>query len=123
VATEPEGTAWTITEYERGRAEFPIRTFLASLEGRNANEAAALLAQLAARGNQLREPRSKVIEGQRNLFELRGHQVRIFYMFRPGREIVLLDGVIKKQDRISKADLKRVLQYQRDVEHRGPRAL
>lgn len=43
-------------------------------------------------------------------------------MFRPGREIVLLDGVIKKQDRISKADLKRVLQYQRDVEHRGPRA-
>jgi hypothetical protein len=55
--------------------------------------------------------------------ELRsGHQVRIFYCFQPGRLIVLLDGIVKKQDRIPPADLARVLGYQREVERRGPRA-
>jgi hypothetical protein len=41
---------------------------------------------------------------------------------RPGRQIVLLDGIVKKQDRIPRADLERVLGYKRDVEQRGPRA-
>jgi len=48
--------------------------------------------------------------------------VRIFYMFLPRRRIVLLDGIIKKQDRIARQDLDRVMQYQGEVERRGPRA-
>lgn len=116
------GNQWQIVEYEHTRANFPVRTFLNGLEGRNANEAAALLSRLAILGNRMRPPDSKLVEGQRNLFELRGHQVRIFYMFLPGRVIVLLDGIVKKQDRIPMADLRRVLGYQRDVEQRGPRA-
>lgn len=115
-------TEWRAIEYERVRGESPIRTYLARLEGRNANEAAALLAKLQARGNQMRPPDSKIVTGQENLFELRGHQVRIFYMFLPGRRIVLLDGIVKKQERIPRADLGRVLGYKRDVEQRGPRA-
>jgi hypothetical protein len=113
---------WTVSDYERVQGDYPIRTYLDSLEGRNANDAAALLRQLRARGNQMREPQSKKVEGTDDLFELRGHQVRIFYMFRPGRQIVLLDGVIKKRDRIDSADLKRALMYQQDVKRRGPRA-
>lgn len=113
---------WTIAEYERVRGDFPVRTFLAGLDGDQADQAAALLLLLRARGNQLREPHSRIVEGQRNLLELRRHQVRIFYMFRPGREIVLLDGIVKKQDRIPTTDLKRALAYQRDVEQRGPRS-
>jgi hypothetical protein len=99
-----------------------MRTFLDGLSGRNTEEAAALLVQVRARGNELREPRSKKVEGVDDLFELRGHQVRMFYTFRPGRVIVLLDGVIKKQDRIARGDLDRVLGYLRLVLQRGARA-
>lgn len=114
---------WRVVEYERMRGDFPIRTYLASLTGKSANNAAALLVKLAARGNMMRPPESKLVTGQKNLFELRDeHQVRIFYMFLPGRVIVLLDGIIKKQDKIPTPDLARVVGYQRDVERRGPRA-
>ena len=49
------------------------------------------------------------------LYELRGNQVRIFYMFRPGRKVVILDGIVKKQDKIPKDTLRRVRKYRRDV--------
>lgn len=112
---------WTVEEYELSRGHFPIRAFLGGLTNpRNANDAAALLMLLRARGNQLREPKSRRVAD--NLFELRGHQVRIFYMFRSGRTIVLLDGIVKKQDKIPSADVQRVQAYQRDVERRGSRA-
>ena len=120
--TEQAADGWTVEAYERVRGGFPVVGFLDSLDGRNAREAAARIAALTARGNQMRAPDSRFVEGQRNLLELRGHQVRIFYMFLPGRRIVLLDGVIKKQDRIPPKDLARILQYQADVDRRGPRA-
>ncbi len=113
---------WRIVEYERTRDDFPIRDYLASLDERHARQAATLLAKLAERGNQMRPPDSVAVEAQRNLLELRGHQVRIFYMFLPGRVIVLLDGILKKQDKIARRDLDRMLAYQREVEQRGPRA-
>lgn len=53
---------------------------------------------------------------------MRGHQIRMFYMFQPGRQIILLDGVIKKQDKLDAADVKRVKQYRQEVDRRGPRA-
>ena len=60
---------------------------------------------------------ASIASGQPGLSEMRsGHQVRIFYMFLPGRRIVLLDGIIKKTDDIPKDDLKRVRQYKREVE-------
>lgn len=43
-------------------------------------------------------------------------------MFLPGRRIVLLDGIIKKQDRIPRQDLERVKAYQADMLRRGVRA-
>ncbi|MGH7860545.1 MAG: type II toxin-antitoxin system RelE/ParE family toxin, partial [Candidatus Binatia bacterium] len=50
---------------------------------------------LQERGNTLRQPESKALgEG---LFELRGTQVRMFYVFRPGRRAVLIDGIVKKR--------------------------
>jgi len=116
MATVPGG--WQVEEYARSGDDVPIRAFLAGLEGRDANQAAALLLKLAARGNQLRPPDSQQVD--ENLFELRGHQVRIFYMFLPGRRIVLLAGIIKKQDRIPRRDLDRVRAYQADARRRRP---
>jgi hypothetical protein len=105
---------WTVADYLASNGETPIVTFLTGLDGRNKQQAAALLALLRDRGNALRPPQSKMVET--GLFELRGHQVRIFYVFRPGRRIVLLDGLVKKQDEIPKEVLKRIRLMRQAVE-------
>src|SRR5687767_3409389 len=93
------GGEWTVVDFERTATDVPMETFRASLtDPRHIRDTAALVLQLKARGNQLGEPKSaKVADG---LYELRGFQVRIFYTFLPGRVIVLLYGVIKKQDKL-----------------------
>ena len=76
-----------------------MRDFIRALKDDRAfKEARALIDLLADRGNQLRPPRSKPLGD--GLFEMRGQQVRIFYTFRPGRRIVLLDAMVKKRDDI-----------------------
>jgi hypothetical protein len=84
-----------------------VRDFIRALKDDRAfKEARALVDLLADRGSQLRPPRSKPLGD--GLFEMRGQQVRIFYTFRPGRRIVLLDGMIKKRDEIPSDVLARV---------------
>lgn len=83
-----------IEEYSTASGGTPILMFLSGLDRRDKGEAFALLKLLAERGNMLRVPQSRPLGN--GLFELRGDQVRIFYMFRPGRRITLLDGIIKK---------------------------
>ncbi len=62
-----------------------------------------------SRDNALRRPQSGSLgEG---LFELRGKQIRIFYMFLPGRRAMLLDGEIKKRGDIPPKTLKRMRGY------------
>ena len=104
----------SIEEYIKANEGSPFTTFFDGLTGRNRDQAIALLAALRELGNMLRPPRSKKLED--NLFELRGHQVRVFYMFLPGRRVVLLDGIVKKQDEIPRQDMKRVRAYKREVE-------
>ena len=66
-----------------------MTAFLDSLTGINRDQAFALLGLLEQLGNAIRPPRSKQVEP--GILELRGHQVRLFYTFRPGRRIMLLD--------------------------------
>jgi hypothetical protein len=71
---------------------------------------------LEEKGSALRRPYSGALgEG---LFELRGREVRLFYMFLPNRFIVLLDGEIKKRDDIPAKTLERVRGYQKAVARR-----
>lgn len=104
---------WMIDEYAEGGGRSRIREFLEGLTGRDKVEAWALIKLLEERGNDLRPPKSKALG--KGLHELRGHQVRIFYMFRVGRRITLLDGIVKKEDRIPSAVLDRVRGYQRNI--------
>ena len=97
-----------------------MQTFMAGLNDRNRADAAALIKLVEARGNQLREPHSKQIEP--GLLELRRYQVRIFYTFRPGRRIVLLDGVVKKQDKLAPRDVDHARALLRDLLAREARA-
>ena len=98
----------------RGRVRRrPGATFIGDLGGRDKAEAIALIKLLEEHGNNLRRPHSGALDD--GLFELRGKQVRIFYMFLPGRTIVLLDGEIKKRNDIPKKTLERVRGYQKHV--------
>ncbi len=105
---------WRVEEYTTPKGDKPILRFFLGLEGRNKTDAIALLQLLEERGNGLRPPQSKMVET--GLFELRGHQVRMFYIFLPGKRIVMLDGMVKKQDEIPEEVLNRVRGYRQAVE-------
>jgi phage-related protein len=77
-------------------AQSHFAEFVASLaDSKDVKDAAVLTGALRALGNQLREPRSKALDG--GLFELRGTRVRIYYGFLPGRRAVLVGGYVKKR--------------------------
>lgn len=110
MATAPE---WTIDAYETETGEKPALLFLRSLGPRDRVDAATLLKYLREQGNALRRPHSGALDD--GLFELRGKQVRIFYIFLPGRVALLLDGEIKKRNDIPPATLKRTRKLQKDA--------
>jgi hypothetical protein len=111
---------WVLDVFETEAGDKPAWSFIAGLEGRNRVEAVALVKLLEERGNTLRRPHSGALgEG---LFELRGKEVRLFYVFRPGRVVVLLEGEIKKRDDIPKRTLARLRAYQREVARRAQAA-
>ncbi len=112
----PEGAPWTIEAYETEQGEMPALRFLQRLEGRNESEAVALVKLLQERGSSLRRPQSGALGD--GVFELRGKEVRIFYMFLPNRVAVLLDGEIKKRDDVPPRTLERVRGYQKEVVRR-----
>jgi hypothetical protein len=105
-----EQARWAVDDYTTASGESPVRACLSGLQDRDKVEAFALIQLLSERGNTLRLPHSRSLgEG---LNELRGKQVRIFYVFRPQKRIVLLDGMVKKRDDIPAAVLKRLRQLQ-----------
>ncbi len=105
---------WTLERFVLDSGESPVRAFLEGLGGRARVDVLALLKLLAEEGNALKMPHSKPLgEG---LFELRAGPVRLFYTFRPGHRIVLLDGLIKKRQEIPPGVLTRVRGYRRSLE-------
>ena len=107
--------AWDIREHVAATGETPVLDFLEGLKGRPEAAAFALIELLAEHGNQLRRPQSAALGS--GLFELRHKAtgVRIFYIVRPGRRVTLLDGMIKKQDKIPAAMMERLQKAQNDV--------
>ncbi len=106
---------WTIEDYADPSSDRrPVREFIDSLQDeRDRKEAAALLRMLATLGTEIRKPRSEAL-GDR-LFELRGNQVRIFYTFRSGRRVILLDAIIKKRDKIPADVMARLKKIERSI--------
>jgi hypothetical protein len=104
---------WVIDVFRTEQGEALVQAFMAALTGRDRDEAFALVRLLEEQGNALRRPQSGILgEG---LFELRGKQIRIFYMFLPGGRVMLLDGEIKKRDDIPPKTLKRMRGYRKAV--------
>jgi hypothetical protein len=105
---------WKVEDYKDRTRRSRVREFIDTLkDARARKEAAALIKVLQVRGNQMRSPASDPLGG--GLFELRGDQVRIFYCFRPGGRIFLIDGMIKKRDRIPSEVLARVRKIETEI--------
>ncbi len=114
------GQGWRVEAYTTPKGKSLMRTFIAGLGDRERTDATAVIKLVEERGNLLREPHSKLVEP--GIFEPRRYQVRIFYVFRPGRRIVLLDGMVKKQDKIPEQVLLRIRAIVKDLiarEERG----
>jgi len=122
MAAEDGLVGWTVEDFETDGGERPVRSFIDGLVGRDLSEAIALVKLVEDRGNRLRAPHSKALGG--GLFELRGKQVRIFYVFARGRRVILLSGIVKKRSEIPARALARARRIQADWERRerGKRA-
>ena len=108
---------WRVEAFRLDTEEVPAQSFLDSLEGEPRAQALALLTALRQQGNALRKPHSRALGD--GLFELRGFQVRLFYVFRGERTAVLLDGMIKKRDSIPDDVMKRLRTMQRALQRRN----
>ncbi len=112
---------WVIEAYRTPAGACPVQDFIQSLTGQDEVDAFALVKLIQERGNRVREPQSKALS--KGLYELRRNQVRIFYVFGPGRRVVtLLRGIVKKRDRIPQGSLETARTYKAAVEVRGKRS-
>ena len=92
-----------------------LDAFLDGLSDDAAAEAQALVEMLEKFGNNLRPPTSMPL--RKGLFEARGLTgVRLFYLFAPGRRIIVLDGYVKKRTRIPTNIMTRIRNLQKDAE-------
>lgn len=104
---------WAVEDYTSPGGGSPVRKFIEGLTGRDKAEAIALIKLLGERGSSLRPPHSKCLgEG---LFELRGKAVRMFYLFRSNRRIVLLTGTVKRRRSIPRKVLAHARALQKEA--------
>ena len=96
----------------------PVLTFLNELQTTKANEfnkILALLKRVAAVGPQNIRNEQRVKRLENNLYEFKSHQVRIFWTYGTSigtrRTVVLLDGVVKKQNKHKPQDMNRARQH------------
>jgi phage-related protein len=98
----------------------PVEVFLDSLNGKLRAKTVQELFLLEEKGNQLREPYSRHIEG--GIFELRIKQssniARVFYFFYVGRRIIATHGFVKKTQKTPRVEIDRALKYKDDFHRR-----
>jgi hypothetical protein len=69
------------------------------------------------------EPLTKPITGSAGMLELRVGRTdiaRVFFFFRPNREIVCTNGYVKKSQKLDPSELARAERYKADWERRYP---
>ncbi|MDW7657654.1 MAG: type II toxin-antitoxin system RelE/ParE family toxin [Bacillota bacterium] len=93
-----------------------IKAFLDDLPVKLRVKAYGALALLEEYGNEIREPYSKHIRN--GLFELRikfsSDNIRLFYFFDHGQKIIVVNGYVKKDDKLKNALILSSLQIMND---------
>jgi phage-related protein len=111
--------------YFDGDGNKPVLTFLENLRKQD-----QILHKLVVAGIKKLEtserhgpPLTELIDEKYDIFELRiGEKniARIFFFFRRGREIIVMNGYVKKQQKVDMRELERARTYKRDWETRYP---
>ncbi|KNZ42311.1 type II toxin-antitoxin system RelE/ParE family toxin [Acetobacterium bakii] len=110
--------------YEKENGDVPVLNFLLSLQPKLRAKAYSEIELLKKHGTALREPYVKPIKGNNNkgIYELRikfsTDISRIFYFSFQENTFVLLNGFIKKANKIPERELERARKYKTDYERR-----
>lgn len=107
--------------YEKENGDCPVEEFLNSLDVKMRAKLVGLLELLEEKGNQLREPYSKLIDD--GIFEIRckvGNNItRLLYFFYYKGKIILTNGFVKKTQKTPLEEIKvakaRRIDYKRRV--------
>ena len=94
--------------YEKENGDCPVEEFLNSLDVKMRAKLVGLLELLEEKGNQLREPYSKLIDD--GIFEIRckvGNNItRLLYFFYYKGKIILTNGFVKKTQKTPLEEIK-----------------
>jgi phage-related protein len=114
---------FNIRLYSDADGNKPVLAFLESLQKQN-----RILQKLVVAGIKKLEaserhgpPLTQLVDQKYDIFELRignKHIARVFFFFRQGREIILTNGYVKKQQKVHKEELARARIYKHVWEQR-----
>ena len=102
---EAESNEWTVEWYRTAAGEIPAKAFLARLAGQRTRRSRCWSWRSGVEtgcGN--RSPRHWEVGSS----SCAGIRSASFYVFRPDRTILILDGMVKKQDKIPNDVIKRL---------------
>jgi hypothetical protein len=111
--------------YRTEEGDKPIAEFLASLEGKTPalhKLVAAGIRKLKNRANH-GPPLTAPVHGSLSIMELRVGRTdiaRVFFFFRPNREIICTNGYVKKAQKLDPNEVARAERYKADWERRFP---
>jgi len=114
-----QGSVWRILAVVGANGKCPFLEFFNDqLTARQRNDFWALLKHFADRAWLTNKQKFKSVEGT-EFFEFKDFQVRVLCFTRPGHEMVLTHGLIKKQDRLSSQDIERARRLKAEFERKS----
>ena len=117
---QQKDNTFDVEYYEKSDGTFPAEEFILEQNNKMKAKLFRLLVLLEEKGNELREPYSKVLED--GIFELRATQggsiTRILYFFVVGRKIILTHGFTKKTQKTPPVEIERAKKYRCDYHDR-----
>ena len=112
--------AFEVMFYEKENGYCPVEEFITSLDVKMRAKMVGLLELLEEKGNQLREPYSKLIDDGR--FEVRckvGNNIsRVLYFFYYEGKIILTNGFIKKTQKTPPEEIRLAKERRADFKER-----
>ncbi len=116
---------FTVRFYSDESSHKPVVDFLSELRAKE-----PILHKLVVAGVKKLEqserhgpPLTKLVDAAHDIFELRvgsANIARVFFFFRKGREIILTNGYVKKQQQVDAGELRKAQSYKQDWEARFP---
>jgi phage-related protein len=113
-------TKFEVVFYEEENGDCPVEEFINSLDTKMRAKMVGLLELLEEKGNQLREPYSKLLDD--GIFEIRctvGNNItRVLYFFYYEGKIILTNGFIKKTQKTPSGQIKLAKRRRADFQER-----